>query len=77
MLKQKDIITFEDDKEYVVVDTFNENNNTYIYLVNINNNSDVIFGKLVNDEVVDITDPIELEKVIKLVNEHLSNKKEQ
>ena len=38
--------------------------------MDINNNANIIYGKLENDEIVEISEAEELEKVIKLVYEH-------
>lgn len=70
MFEIGNILTLADDNEYTVVDQFNDNGINYVYLVDINNSTNVIFGKLENDEVVEISEANELEKVIKLVYEH-------
>ena len=71
MIEKGNLITLEDDKEYAVADTFDENDTKYIYLVDINDNTNILFGKVENDEIVTLTDPNELEMVIKKVNDHL------
>ena len=73
MLKREQIITLIDNNEYSVVDLFEKNNKKYIYLVDINNHSNIIYGKVEEDEIIEINDPDELEEVIKLVNNHLHN----
>lgn len=70
MFEIGNILTLADDNEYSVVDQFNDNGVNYIYLVDINNNANIIYGKLENDEIVEISDAEELEKIIKLVYEH-------
>lgn len=70
MFEIGNILTLADDNEYSVVDQFNDNGINYVYLVDINNNSNIIYGKLENDEIVELSDAEELEKVIKLVYEH-------
>ena len=67
MIELGSIITLSDDNEYTVVDKYNDNNIDYIYLVDINNNSNIIYGKIENNEVVEVNDPDELEKMIKQV----------
>lgn len=64
------ILTLADDNEYTVVDLFNDNGIDYVYLVDINNNSNIIYGKLENDEIVELSDSEEVEKIIQLVYEH-------
>lgn len=71
MIEKGITLTLEDDKEYVVADTFDENGTKYIYLIDINDNTNIKFGKIENDEIVTLTDPDELEKVILKVNEDL------
>ena len=73
MFEKGTILTLADDNEYAVVDKYNENSIIYVYLVDIYNNSNIIYGKLENDEIVELTDPYELEKVIKQVNINLHN----
>ena len=68
MFEIGNILTLADDNEYSVVDKFNDNGIIYVFLVDINNNSNIIYGKLENDEIVELSD--ELEKIIKLVYEH-------
>lgn len=70
MFETGNILTLSDDNEYSVVDQFNDNEINYVYLVDINNNKNIIYGKLENDEIVEISDVEELEKVIKLIYEH-------
>ena len=71
MFNKDDLLTLADGKEYCVVDQYSNEGTMYIYLVDISDNTNVIFGKLENDEVVEITDEKELENMVKLVSEHL------
>lgn len=71
MFKKGSIITLEDDNEYSVVDHFSDSGNTYVYLIDINNIANIIYGKLENDKIIELKDPDELEEVIKIVNSHL------
>ena len=73
MFEKGSILTLADDNEYAVVDKYNDNNVIYVYLVDINNNSNIIYGKLENDEIVELNEPNELEKVIQQVNKNLHN----
>lgn len=73
MFEKGNILTLTDNNEYCVVDLFNENSTNYVYLVDINDNSNIIYGKLENDEIVEISDAEELEKVIKKVYENTHN----
>lgn len=73
MFDKNGTLTLSDNNEYAIVDQFNDAGTNYIYLVDINNNANILYGKLENDEIVEITDDSELEKVIKLINAHLHN----
>lgn len=73
MFEKGKILDLEDDNQYCVVDTFNDNGTTYVYLVDINNNSNIIYGKLDKDEIVELDNSNELERVIKIVNDDLHN----
>lgn len=64
MFNMGDIITLADNNKYTVVDKFDDSDNTYVYLVDINNVSNIIYGKVEDDEIVTLTDPDELEKVV-------------
>ncbi len=73
MLEKGSILTLADNNEYCVVDKFNDNGTDYLYLVDINNNANIIYGKLDNDEIVELNDPNELERIIKIINDNLHN----
>lgn len=45
MLKKKDIVTLSDDKEYVVIATALYKDETYLFLVGIDDNTKFYFGK--------------------------------
>ncbi len=76
MFEKGNILTLADDNEYSVVDQFNDNGINYVYLVDINNTSNIIYGKLENDEIIEISDAEELEKVIKIVYNNTHGNKE-
>ena len=73
MFEKGNILTLADDNEYVIVDKYNDNNNIYVYLVDINNNMNIIYGKLENDEIIELINPNELEKVIQQIYKNLHN----
>ena len=54
-----------DGNEYTLVDKFIKDNNTYLYLSNINEIGDFIFGKLDGEDIVLLNDPDELEMALK------------
>ena len=71
MFEKGEILTLADNNEYVVVDKYTDTGTIYVYLVDMNNNINIIYGKLENNEIVELTDPDELEKVIQQVNKNL------
>ena len=71
MLEKGNILTLSDDNEYVVVDQFTHNGNYYIYLVDMNKNDNIMYAKLVNEEVIELTDEEELKEIIKIVRDNL------
>ena len=70
MFEKGDFLTLSDDNEYVVADLYSEGPKIYVYLVDINNNQNVIFARLENDEIVEIVDKNELDNVIRAVYNH-------
>ncbi len=62
-----------DGNEYTLVDKFIKDNNTYLYLSNINEIGDFIFGKLDGEDIVLLNDPDELEMALKQFNADLHN----
>lgn len=73
MFEKESILTLADNNKYTVVDQFNYNGKNYIYLIDINNNKNIIFGKLENDEIIELSDPDEIEEVIQMINNNLHN----
>ena len=73
MIEKGNILTLTDNNEYSVVDKFNDGSIIYVYLVDINNNGNIMYAKLENDEIIELNDIDEIEKIIKMVNEHLHN----
>lgn len=52
----KDILTLSDDNKYVIVSKVYYDGKDYLYLVDINNNNNLKFCYLDNDELVEIND---------------------
>lgn len=65
-MKNKDyIITLDDNKEYALISSIQYNGKKYLYLVELENNENCIFGELVNDDTVkEIEDEAVLASVI-------------
>ena len=70
MIENGSVLTLEDNVDYAVVDTYEDNGIKYIFLVNMDDNTKFIYGKIENEGIRELTDPDELEKVIKQVYEH-------
>lgn len=67
------LITLADNKEYCVVDKFVDSSNRYVFLIDINNNANILFGKVVRDRIIELSDPNELDLVIKTFYNNLYN----
>ena len=52
----KDILTLDDNNEYVVISKVKHNNKDYYYLIDKNNNKNIKFCYGDNDELVEIVD---------------------
>ena len=64
MLEFGDIVTLENNIKYVVASTCYYESVFYVYLVNINDNSDCILGCVQDDSLVQVTDSRLFEQVI-------------
>ena len=73
MFEKNNILTLADNNEYLVLDKFNYNNITYVYLIDINDNTNIIYGKLNGEDIVELSDLEELEIIIRKVNENLKS----
>lgn len=74
MFEKGNILRLADNNEYSVVDKFNYEGKIYVYLVDINDYSNIIYGKLEDDEICELSNADELEKIIKIVNDNLHSK---
>ena len=61
-----DLITLSDKNEYVVVNKVNFNNKVYYYIADINNQSNLKFCYIDDDELVEIKDKQLIMKLIPL-----------
>lgn len=62
----KNILTLDDNNEYVVISKINYNNKNYYYLLNKNNNDIPKFCYEDNDELVEINDRDLIAKLLPL-----------
>lgn len=71
MIELTNLVTLDDDNEYVVVAKTNYNNNTYYFFVDINNNKNIKFLCEDNDELVEIDDDNTIRNLIPLFMESM------
>ena len=73
MLKQGDLLTLENDKEYAVVDTTKINDIIYVYLINSNDYSDFMFCSYDQiDGLYEVEDSDVLSNLIEVFNYQLN-----
>lgn len=63
-MKKDYIITLEDGKEYALVNALIIDNKKYVYLVDIHDYNNIIFGEFVADRIDKVTDNELLSKLI-------------
>lgn len=71
MINKNDIITLDDNNDYVVFNTFQMDGLNYAYLVNIKNPENVLCTKFNNGEFDIIQDEEELKRFLAKVNESI------
>lgn len=49
MEKEYEVVKLEDGKEYFVIDEITENNNTYVYLTNVEDSQSFCIRKVLNE----------------------------
>lgn len=64
-IEYQDIITLDDNNKYVVASKVNYNDSTYVYLVDINDNTNLKFAEIENNNTLSELDSIKDEKLIK------------
>lgn len=64
MIDVNDILKLGDNNEYVVSSKVIYNGNIYLYLIN---NNKVLFGLLDKNKVIEITDKVVLDELLKLI----------
>lgn len=67
MLEFGDIITLENEKKYLVAGTCNYNGKNYVYLVNTEEQTNVVLGIVENDDLQEVTDEEEFKQVMPLI----------
>ena len=64
-MEELEILTI-DDSDYAVIDRIKDNNNTYVYLTNIEDETDFFVRKEQNDTLLALEDETELNKALEL-----------
>ena len=73
MLEQGEVLTLEDNKDYVVASSIMMDGINYVYLINTVNLSKMMFCSYDQvDGLYEVEDPETLDKIIKLFNENLN-----
>ena len=73
----RDVLTLSDGNEYVIASKVNYDYKIYLYLVDINNNKNIKFCYLDNDEVVIVKkENLSSSLVLKLLNQMIKEFKE-
>lgn len=67
MIDVNDIIRLSDNNKYLVASIINYENNIYLYLVDIINNSNIKFVELFDNQVIEVTDNSILDELLKLI----------
>lgn len=62
----KDSLLLDDNNEYVVISKTNYNNKSYYYLLDKNNHTNVKFCYSDNDDLLEITNPVLIQKLLPL-----------
>ena len=67
-IKEKSIITLDDDKKYVVIKQIENKNVKYYFALNVDDSSDFVIFYVDGDEIVEIQDEENVEDLIVLFN---------
>ena len=70
-MRKNEIYTLDDNLDYLVLSSFTMDGIEYVYLVEVDKQSNIICGKIINGELIVITDPTELNRFMLKVSEDL------
>lgn len=73
MLEKGYTIVLENNQKYTIIENINYDNVLYYYLVN--DNKDVIFGKVINNELIIVNNNEIINKLFSMVNAKLNDNK--
>lgn len=74
MLEFGDILTLENDEQYVVASSCKYNDKEYFYLVNINDSTDCIIGSVKDDDLEIVNDKETFLNVMPLILDNADNR---
>lgn len=69
-----DFTVLEDGREFAIIDEINRDNMTYVYLTSINDETDFVIRKLINDELIGLSNKDEFDKALLYFTEKNSAK---
>ena len=71
MLEVGYVVILDDNNQYTIIDKFDKGENTYVYLVDINNMANFIYAKVNGVIIEEITSLEELKMVVGIVNKNI------
>lgn len=75
--KEYNVVTLEDGKEYTEIERLEKDNNTYVFLSNLDNPNDFCIRKVIKDNdsdyIVGLTDDKEFDEILELFNRKYGN----
>lgn len=75
-MEELEILTIED-KDYAVIERINNNNNTYVYVTNVDDETDFFVRKEQNDTLLALDNEEELNKALELFAKKHENDNEE
>ncbi len=73
MLEAGTVLDLDDNNSYAVISNVEYNNKEYLYLVDLNDNSNMMFVEKIGNEIVPINDTKLAKNLILVMNEKINN----
>ncbi|MCI9435013.1 MAG: hypothetical protein HFI86_07090 [Bacilli bacterium] len=67
------VLDLDDNNSYTVISSVKYNNKEYLYLVDLNDNSNMMFVEKLENELIPINDTNLLKNLILLMNDEINN----
>ncbi|MCI8778410.1 MAG: hypothetical protein HFI87_04615 [Bacilli bacterium] len=67
------VLDLDDNNSYMVISSVKYNNKEYLYLVDLNDNSNMMFVEKLENELIPINDTNLLKNLILLMNDEINN----